>query len=230
MDELIKNSLSDFNLVNTVTIFQLVAALTTTTLLTLLLAKIYMATHSGYSYSKSYVQSLVLVGITITLIMVVIGSNIARAFALVGALSIIRFRNPIKDSKDLVFIFMAMAIGMASGTYFFTFAIIFSLFVSILLLLFHRFNFGEIEQRTYVVRVRSTPAAKDDIAEQFDGIVTRCDVLSVDRISEETDSEETVYEVNLMKHVEFGTVTTTISKVEGVESIHLIVGGSNINV
>ena len=75
-----------------------------TLVLTVVLAKVYMYTHRGYSYSKSFVQSTVLIGVTITLIMVVIGSNIARAFALVGALSIIRFRNPVKDSRDIVFI------------------------------------------------------------------------------------------------------------------------------
>ena len=48
--------------------------------------------------------------------MLIIGSNIARAFALVGALSIIRFRNAMKETRDVGFIFLIMAIGMAVGT------------------------------------------------------------------------------------------------------------------
>jgi len=47
------------------------------------------------------------------LIMLIIGSNIARAFSLVGALSVIRFRNAVKETRDIGFMFLAMAIGMA---------------------------------------------------------------------------------------------------------------------
>ena len=54
-------------------------------------------------------QTLVLLGMVISLIMLVVGSNIARAFALVGALSIIRFRNAIKETRDVGFIFLVMA-------------------------------------------------------------------------------------------------------------------------
>ena len=53
----------------------------------------------SYSGPTSVIDSSVLVGIIITLIMVIIGSNIARAFALVGAMSIVRFRNPLKIQK-----------------------------------------------------------------------------------------------------------------------------------
>jgi hypothetical protein len=67
-------------------------------------------------------QTIVLVGVTVALIMVIIGSDIARAFALVGAMSIVRFRTPLKDSRDLVFVFAAIAVGMACGVQFHVFA------------------------------------------------------------------------------------------------------------
>ena len=54
---------------------------------------------------------MIMVSVTVALIMVIIGSEIARAFALVGAMSIIRFRNP--RSKDVAFLFVTIAIGMA---------------------------------------------------------------------------------------------------------------------
>ena len=53
---------------------------------------IYRYTHKGASYSQSYVHTLVIIGTVVALIMLIIGSNIAKAFALVGALSIVRFR------------------------------------------------------------------------------------------------------------------------------------------
>ena len=79
----------------------------------------------------------------------IIRLNIARPFVLVGALSIIRFRNPIKDSRDIAFIFMTMAISMASGTNFYLFAIIFTIFLS-----FHYFRFGAAGVSFYVLRSR----------------------------------------------------------------------------
>ena len=50
------------------------------------------------------------------MVIMIIGNNLARAFALVGALSIIRFRTVVKDNKDTAYIFWALAVGMASGT------------------------------------------------------------------------------------------------------------------
>jgi uncharacterized membrane protein YhiD involved in acid resistance len=80
---------------------------------------IYKTTHRGTSYTQSFVFTLVLNGMVVALVMMVVGSNIARAFSLVGALSIIRFRNAVRETRDVGFIFFTMAIGMAIGTRFY---------------------------------------------------------------------------------------------------------------
>ena len=81
----------------------------------LALALIYRATYKGPSYSVSFVNALVLLCIIAALVILVIGNNIARAFGLVGAMSIIRFRTAVRDTMDMVFIFLSLAIGMACG-------------------------------------------------------------------------------------------------------------------
>jgi len=80
------------------------------------IAWVYYFTHSGLSYSKTYVQSLVLVTVVIAMVMAVIGDNIIRAFGLMGALALVRFRNVIKDTRDIVFIFCSLVVGMAAGS------------------------------------------------------------------------------------------------------------------
>lgn len=75
----------------------------------------YMLTHTGMSYSRSFVQSLVLITIVVTVSMMVMGSNIVVAFGLIGALAVIRFRNILKDTRDTVFLFFALVAGMALG-------------------------------------------------------------------------------------------------------------------
>jgi len=64
------------------------------------LAWVYFFTHSGLSYSKSFVQSLILITVVVSLVMATIANSFVTAVGLMGALSIIRFRNMIKDTRD----------------------------------------------------------------------------------------------------------------------------------
>ncbi|HUR29614.1 MAG TPA: DUF4956 domain-containing protein, partial [Planctomycetota bacterium] len=82
-----------------------------------------------------------------TLVMIVIGSNIARAFSLVGALSIIRFRNAVKETRDVAYIFMVMALAMACGTRFYVVAMLGTAITSSVALLMHFANFGSSNKR-----------------------------------------------------------------------------------
>lgn len=80
-------------------------------------AWIYVWSHAGVSYSRSFVQSLVLIAVVVALVMIIVGSNVIVAFGLFGAMAIIRFRNVLKDTRDTTFIFMALALGIGAGTW-----------------------------------------------------------------------------------------------------------------
>ncbi|MFO1077752.1 MAG: DUF4956 domain-containing protein [Planctomycetota bacterium] len=113
MNELLQN-LSDLTAqwpsLGTV-VFHLVLAF----VLSVPVAWVYVWTHHGMSYSRSFVQSLVMLAMIVALVMLAIGDSMARAFGLFGALALIRFRTPIKDSRDTVFLFLAVAIGITVG-------------------------------------------------------------------------------------------------------------------
>lgn len=79
------------------------------------LAVVYVRTHQGTSYSRSFVQALVLLPLIVTVVMLAVGDSLARAFGLFGALALIRFRTPIKDSRDTVFLFLAVSVGITVG-------------------------------------------------------------------------------------------------------------------
>ena len=81
-----------------------------------LVAWAYVWTHSGLSYSRNFTQSIVLLTMLVAMVMFVIGNSIIAAFGLLGALAIIRFRNVLKDTRDTVFIFLGLVLGMACGT------------------------------------------------------------------------------------------------------------------
>lgn len=105
-------------------------------------AWVYMYTHTGLSYSRAFVQSIVLLCLIISLGMMVIGNNIVIAFGLIGALSVIRFRNILKDTRDTAFIFFALVIGMATGTGSYPLALLGTGVFCIVLLYLHWADFG----------------------------------------------------------------------------------------
>lgn len=75
----------------------------------------YWYTHSGTAYSKKFNVSLVTLTILTGTVMTVIGNNIALSLGMVGALSIVRFRTAIKDSRDTTYIFWAIIVGICCG-------------------------------------------------------------------------------------------------------------------
>lgn len=82
--------------------------------LSLFIVNIYRWTHAEIP-QKSFTDTLIILCMLISVVMVIIGDSIARAFSLVGALSIIRFRTAIQDPRDIGFVFYALAVGMAIG-------------------------------------------------------------------------------------------------------------------
>jgi len=78
-------------------------------------AFIYRRTRSGLAASRSFTTTLVLLAVLIAMVTQVIGDNVARAFSLVGALSIVRFRTVVRDTQDTAYVIFAVAVGMAVG-------------------------------------------------------------------------------------------------------------------
>lgn len=160
MDQLI-NELNSETFLRNISLFQFSFAMFFSLSLNLILAKCYQYFNTSYTNPSSTLKSIVLIGLIITLIMIIIGSNIARAFALVGAMSIVRFRNPLKDPKDLTFIFASIAIGMASGTFFYEYALIFLIFFIAANFMMHNLEFSK---QGYNFRVLKIKYKKNDEA------------------------------------------------------------------
>ena len=104
---------------NTLGLVDIVLAMVIPFLLSFPVSWVYRITQTNHSYSVHMVRSIFLFATLTSIVTMLIGSNIARAFGLVGALSIIRFRNALKSPIDAVYIFWALTIGMAAGTGFF---------------------------------------------------------------------------------------------------------------
>lgn len=76
----------------------------------------FLTQRKNRAESASFVATMVLLAVLLGMVSMVIGSNIARAFALVGALSIVRFRTVVEDTRDTAFVIFAVVVGMAAGS------------------------------------------------------------------------------------------------------------------
>jgi len=119
----------------------------------ILIALVYRFTYRGASYSPSMVNSLVLLSLITAVVILVIGNNLARAFGLVGAMSIIRFRTAVRDVLDIVFIFFALAIGMAAGVGLNSVAIIGTLFICLIIILLDSIGFGAPPREKHLLQL-----------------------------------------------------------------------------
>ncbi|HEC37358.1 hypothetical protein LCGC14_0933080 [marine sediment metagenome] len=112
-------------------------------ILSLIIGITYRGTHRSISYSQNFTQTLVLLGIIVGMLMIIVGTDVARAFTLIGAFSIIRFRNALKETRDVGFIFFVMAVGMACGIRFYLVGIMLTLVVCSLMYFMTYTQFGK---------------------------------------------------------------------------------------
>src|SRR4051812_22617937 len=87
----------------------------TALLLGVAVAGLYRWARRGEAVQPTFLTTLVLLATVIAMATQVIGDNVARAFSLVGALSVVRFRTVVKDTQDTAFVILAVVVGMASG-------------------------------------------------------------------------------------------------------------------
>jgi len=112
-----------------------------------------MATHKTGIYSQGFVLTLVMLPIIISIIIMLVGSNVARAFSLAGAFSIIRFRSSMGDPKDISYVFFTMAIGLALGTGLLGYAILFALMLCLIMLILSKINFGRKKNQPKLLKI-----------------------------------------------------------------------------
>jgi hypothetical protein len=87
-------------------------------------AWVYMVTHTGLSYSRSFVKSLIVIPTVVALVMMVLSNSLVTAFGLMAVFAIVRFRNILRDTLDTTYILTVIVIGMAAGTMKFATAVV----------------------------------------------------------------------------------------------------------
>ena len=205
---------------------QLVISLLLAFLLSLIAAKTYEVTYRGVSFSSAFMHTLVICGMVIAAVMLIIGSNIARAFSLVGALSIIRFRNAVKDPRDVAYIFLTMAIGMACGTGFYQVGIGLTLIICSVSLIMFWTGFGKTGLSERILRIQAP--ASDDCSRIFEETLRRHSkqhsLLSIQSSRMGTEMELT-FLLRVGKHFEVQNLLKELSQINN--NLKVEVSGSD---
>lgn len=114
----------------------------------------YMATHRGLSYSRSFVNSLVVIPMIVTVVMMVLNNNLVTAFGLMAVFAVVRFRNILRDTLDTSYVLCVLAVGMACGTQRFSLAVIATVTLALAMFYLWFTAFGSRHRYDVIVNLR----------------------------------------------------------------------------
>jgi hypothetical protein len=118
-------------------IFNIIFSLIVSIIIGVVISQTYKLTHRGVNYESTFMTSLVMLAPIVAVVMFFIQGNLVLSLGLVGSLSIIRFRTPIKDTRDMVYLFWVIAVGLGAGTYHWGIVIISSLAILALIVILY---------------------------------------------------------------------------------------------
>ncbi len=197
--------------------------------LCVMVSMVYSKTHKGLSYSQSFAHTIVFVGVIVAVVMMIIGGSLARAFALVGALSIIRFRTVVKDTKDTAFIFASLAAGMAAGTSNYLVALVGTGFIMLVAFGLYWTNFGATYKSEFLLRfVFRGDADSEPYIEKMNAYASRHNLLNMEA-SGDGETMLLTYDISLKRNKSANQLVTEISAVAGVSEVALIAAKADVD-
>lgn len=187
----------------------------------------YMISHRGAIYSKKFNVSLVILTMLTGVVMTVIGNNVALSLGMVGALSIVRFRTAIKDSRDTVYIFWAVIAGICCGVGDYLVAASGSAAVFVVMLLF-----GAIKSdNRMLIIIRGRGSSRGAAEECVKNLFGNKAVMRVRNTTEETF--ELIYEVSRKTVVRTesrnGSVNEALYKLGGIEYVNIVMQNDEVS-
>lgn len=187
----------------------------------------YMITHKGTIYSKKFNVSLIVMTVLTGTVMTVIGNNIALSLGMVGALSIVRFRTAIKDSRDTIYIFWTVIAGICCGVGDYLVAAVGSVVTFLVLLIF---GLIKSDNRMLII-IRASRSRQATIQAYIFSVFKRKAILRVRNTDEE--NIEFIYEINqnlLKKAEEKGeNLIDSVYNLGGVEYVNIVMQNDEVS-
>jgi hypothetical protein len=137
----------------TMTIGNTVAVLGASLVLGFIISLVYMGTHKKEGYTSAFPFTLIMLPTIIAIIILLVGNNVARAFSLAGAFSLIRFRSEAGNPKDIAYVFFTLAVGLACGMGYIAYAALFVVVLCAVMILLTSFNFAQPKANAMLLKI-----------------------------------------------------------------------------
>tara|TARA_B100000212_G_scaffold57068_1_gene38091 strand:- start:365 stop:1063 length:699 start_codon:yes stop_codon:yes gene_type:complete len=210
---------------------EIILNLTLSFILGIVVSVVYKKTHKGLSYSQSFMVTNIFVCVIVCMVIMIIGNSLARAFALVGALSIIRFRTVVKDTKDTAYIFWSLAAGMACGTGSYFLALSGTIILSGIAFILYFTNFGSIIKSEFILQFR-TSSGDDKITSEYNKIINEYAKSSTLLHSEASGDGKTIkisLDIVMKEDRKQDELISKISNVTGLSEVVLVAAKSDVD-
>lgn len=199
-------------------------------ILSTILAFVYRKTYRGLSFSRNYVQSVVLISIIAAMVILSIGDSLARGVGIMAAMAIIRFRTNFKDPRDTLFLFASLAAGISCGAFSFTVAIVGTLSFSVISLILYYSPLGPDKFFDGMLRL-SMPTNCIE-AEKFQSIMQKhCKAFSLVTIREIEQGQrmDYAYHIKLYKKIRSEQFLKAIKTLQSVQQVNLMMQEATVD-
>ena len=216
---------------NSVTDFRVVLlSILTAFVLSHLVAMAYSWSYRGLSYSRSFVHTLVMGGVVAAMLMMAIGNNLVWGIGIVGTLAIIRFRTNLRDPRDMVFIFAALAAGIAAGVGAYAVGLIGTVIFCLVSLYLNYVAFGA--RNHFDGLLRFTLSSSDERRHGADGILrthcSKCVLASLQQVAQGDEAEHT-YQVRFRRADSRFNLVRDLQGVQGLTNLSILMQETQVD-
>jgi len=202
-------------------IFNIVFSLFVAIILGLVISQIYKLTHRGVNFEPTFMTSLIMITPIVAMVMFFIRGNLVLSLGLVGSLAIIRFRTPIKDTRDMVYLFWAIAVGLGAGTFNWAVVVLSSLIILILVIILYIVKYGRGQSQDYILVVNGNGAVDQG---HIKSIITQyADDVKIRSQNVNKEMWEIVYELHIGKVEQpLSDLVNDLNKLSEISNVSLL--------
>ena len=182
----------------------------------LFIMQVYKKTFKGVMYSESFAISLLALSLITTLIILAVTSNVVLSLGMVGALSIVRFRTAIKDPRDTGYIFWCIVIGLSVGSANYMIAIVGSIFLFFVLLMFSFSGFGKEDR--YILIIRGLRDKEEEIMRCVFSSFKGSQLRAKNSVG---NNMEIIYQIKI-KNNQDKNIINDLYNIEGVNTVNIV--------
>lgn len=208
---------------------QIIAALLICFVLTAAVAAVYRWTFQSLSYSRSFIHTMILSSMVVTMIIMAVGNSLARGLGILGSLAIVRFRTPVRDTRDMTFLFACLGIGVACGSAVYGVAVLGALIFCAAAVLLHWSPFASRRQHEALLRFVLPPDSASE--EKVKNIMRRtCSAFSLIALREIHQGEliEHCYHIRLIDPSYQSDIVSSLGEIEDLSEPNLLLQRSTV--